>query len=199
MKDLFTAPSAKGQRVDVGLLDALEEDPSTQIASKTAATIDDIARRISPDVEKKSRAVRVRLSRADPDRGIWTFQATGSKGKSYTIRVKAVATGNVKDVAKSQIQVSCDCDFFRFQGPEHWARTEGYLYGKPRGTAAYPTERDPKGTHRVCKHTLAALNLARKYRMASEGAWWPLHAEVVTEFGSSVDRVVARYGGHQEG
>ena len=95
--------------------------------------------------------------------------------------MKAEAKGNVKEVKKAQIRVSCDCDFFRWQGPEYWARTNQFLYGKPRGTASAPTEKDPKGDHWMCKHVAAALRLARAYRLASDGMWWPLDAEVAPE------------------
>lgn len=164
---------------------------------RTAATIQDIERETARDVLDRARGVRVRLSRADTKNGIWTFRATGSKGKAYTIRVKAEAKGNTKDVAKLQVKVSCDCDFFRFQGPEHWAKSNGYLYGKPRGTASAPTEKDPKGKHWACKHLMAALSLARRYRVAGEGSWWPSGADVVPEFGALVQRVADRYGGHE--
>lgn len=148
---------------------------------KNAATMDDLTRRTSGDVEKRSKGVQVRLSRADPARGIWTFKASGSGGKSYTIRLKAEAKGNVKEVKKAQIRVSCDCDFFRWQGPEHWARTNDYLYGKPRGTASAPTEKDPKGDHWMCKHVAAAIRLARAYRLAEDGLIFPVGAEFVPD------------------
>lgn len=149
--------------------------------SKTAATMADLTNRTSGEVTKRSKGVQVRLSRADPSKGIWTFKASGSGGKAYTIRLKAEAKGNVKEVQKAQIRVSCDCDFFRWQGPEHWARTNGYLYGKPRGTASAPTEKDPKGDHWMCKHVAAALRMAQKYRLAGNEHIFPLGAEIVPD------------------
>jgi hypothetical protein len=164
---------------------------------KTAATIADIERHVAADVAKRARSVKVRLSRADQKNGIWTFRAAGSEGRDYTVRVKAEARGNTKDVSKLQVKLSCDCDFFRFQGPEHWARANDYLYGKPRGTAAAPVEKDAAGKHWACKHALAALALARQYRVAGDGAWWPAGADVVPAFerGPSAARVADRYGG----
>lgn len=168
---------------------------------RMAATIDDIARRTAPDVLKRAKGVKVRLSRADPSRGIWTFAARGSEGRTYTIRFKAERKGNVRDVSRAQVRVSCDCDFFRWQGPEHWARANKYLYGKPRGTASTPRVKDPDGKHWACKHVLAALNLARNYRFAAHGDLWPAGADVMPDFegGPSAKRVAARYGAPEGG
>jgi hypothetical protein len=111
---------------------------------------------------------------------MWTFTVSGSKGEAYTVRVKALpANKTVKTVEKSQVQVSCSCDFFRWQGPEHWAKVEKYLYGKPVGTASKPVVKDPDSRHRVCKHLVGVFGLARKYRVASGNTlWWPADADV---------------------
>lgn len=148
---------------------------------KTAATMDDLTNRTSGDITKRSKGVQIRLSRADPSRGVWTFKASGSSGGSYTIRLKAEAKGGLKEIKKAQVRVSCDCDFFRWQGPEHWAHANNFLYGKPRGAATNPTEKDPKGVHWICKHVAAALQLAQKYRLAGEGPLFPFGAEIVPD------------------
>lgn len=134
---------------------------------KMATTLADIESGTASDVRARARGVKVHLAKADPKRGIWTFRADGSAGRSYTVKVQAVAKGNTKDVGKLHLRVSCDCDFFRYQGPEHHAKADGYLYGKPRGTAAIAHEKDPKGNHKACKHALAALTLARRYKVAA--------------------------------
>ena len=190
------APSSGGMP-EVNIPDSGGSGKVIPDSMKTAATIADIEKHVAADVAKRARAVKVSLSRADTKNGIWTFRAMGSEGKSYLIRVKAEREGNTKEVGKLQVKLSCSCDFFKFQGPEHWAKTNGYLYGKPRGTAAAPTEKDASGRHWACKHALAALALARKYRVASEGVWWPAGAEVIPDFesGPSAARVAARYGG----
>jgi len=54
--------------------------------------------------------------------------------------------------------VSSTCGFWRWQGPEHWAKVGGYLLGNPVGTASNPNAKDPKGENRVCKHVFATLN-----------------------------------------
>jgi len=165
---------------------------------KAAATLTDLGQRTGPAVHASARKVTVRLKRADPQRGFWTFDARGSKGESYIIRVKGQRTGNIKELAKAQVLVSCSCNFFRWQGPEHWAKTNSFLYGKPRGTASTPVIKDPTEKHWACKHVLAALNLARKYRFSSsfgdllQGEIMPEYAQAATRV-ASVTRVAHRW------
>jgi hypothetical protein len=175
---------------------------------KAAATMEEIVRRTAAEVIARARRVAVRLSRADPDRGIWTFQARGSQGRNYTIRIKGVREGGLKNLGKAQVRVSCDCDFFRFQGPEHHAKTHGFLYGSPRGTAASPAEKDPKGVHWACKHAVAAMTLARKYRLSSNlGGLHDLlriaeirpNWEWADQWGSSVQTIANRWLGSPVG
>jgi hypothetical protein len=147
---------------------------------KVAATISQLLSATAPDVVQRGGRIKPALKRADPAKGMWTFTVSGSKGEAYTVRVKALpANKTVKTVEKSQVQVSCSCDFFRWQGPEHWAKVEKYLYGKPVGTASKPVVKDPDSRHRVCKHLVGVFGLARKYRVASGNTlWWPADADV---------------------
>ena len=132
---------------------------------KSAMTIGEIRSHTSPGVLAKGTKVKLSVKRADPARGIWTYTASGSEGAKYTVRVKALPPtsrgkpGNTTDVQKLDVLVSCSCPFFQYQGPEHWARANDFLYGKPRGTAATPTEKDPSGKNWVCKHAARALDM----------------------------------------
>jgi hypothetical protein len=53
--------------------------------------------------------------------------------------------------------VSCTCNFFQYSGPEYHAHKNGYLLGKPRGSASDPKKRDPDGINKVCKHLVAVM------------------------------------------
>jgi hypothetical protein len=46
-------------------------------------------------------------------------------------------------------------------GPEHHAKSEGYLDGRPKGTASSPDIKDPERQNRVCKHVAAVLSFIR--------------------------------------
>lgn len=56
------------------------------------------------------------------------------------------------------IQLNCTCKYWRWQGPEYWAKEGGYLLGAPTGSASKPNVRDTKGNHFLCKHTVAVLS-----------------------------------------
>jgi len=158
---------------------------------KSAATMADIMRNTGPDVIKRARSVPLQAKRFSPTKGFWTFAARGSTGETYTVRIKGVRKSQAeKKLSTVSVKVSCTCDFFRWQGPEHWAKRNGFLYGRPRGTASTPDVKDPKGRHWVCKHIAAALNQARTYRFSSVGSW-SLDGEL--EPMADPGRVVARY------
>jgi len=137
-----------------------------------AASPPEILGRCGPKIIDRAKKVKVKRKRFDPDNGFWTFTAQGSKGKEYTVRIKGVRKGNTKDLFKTPVLVSCTCNAFRWEGPEHWAKVNGYLYGKPQGTASKPVVRDPDAQHWACKHVVAALNMARQYRLSTEAPQW---------------------------
>lgn len=131
--------------------------------ARVAAKISEIMTGINPKVTSGARSVTPKLKRADPDNAMWTYTVSGSKGETYTVRVKGLPKGNVRNVSKMDVRVSCTCPFFRYQGPEHWAKVGDYLYGKPAGTAAKPNRKDPDGGNRVCKHVVAVFGRAGNF------------------------------------
>jgi hypothetical protein len=129
---------------------------------RVALRISEITEGCSPDLLRRSRNIEVRLRRVDTKNHLWLFEVPGSKG-TYKVRVKALPKGNVTDVGKMDVLVSCSCPFWQWQGPEHWASPRGYLYGKPRGMATSPDVKDPEGQHLACKHVLAVLRQVSGY------------------------------------
>ncbi len=147
---------------------AIVDSPPVKVL-KSAALISEIFSNCSPDLIEKSRGVQYDRKSLRPNgMSVWTAQ--GSKNETYTIRVKPVPKNkSIKAIAKMPVQVSCTCPFFRWQGPEHWAKTHSYLYGKPEGSATKPSNKDPSGKHWACKHVLAVLDLVKKHRIANMG------------------------------
>jgi hypothetical protein len=135
---------------------------------KRAALISDVMAKVSQDVIEKANRIQPSISRVLPGKGFWSFSVNGSKGNKYSVRLKVQRKGNAKSVDKHHVQISCNCNFFRWQGPEHWAKANNYLYGKPVGTASKPDVRDPNGKHWLCKHAVAVLNKARTFRFAND-------------------------------
>ena len=128
---------------------------------KLALYPDDILSDLSGKVENRSRDVSTSLvNKMGPTE--WVFEATGSSD-IYTITVRSLNEREGDLVGESDIQISCSCPFWRYQGPEYHAHTENYLYGSPEGTAEEPTTRDPEGNHLVCKHAAAVLVKVRDF------------------------------------
>lgn len=198
-----------GSISSVGLLSQGTEEPwmlhpstGTHRASlRTAALLQDLIKNTDPKVLQKGSGINLSVKQFSPQRGFWTYTCQGSKGEQYVVRIKGIAKGNVKQLGKAHLQVSCTCDFFRFQGPEHWAKVNKYLWGKPRGTAAAPDQKDPNKKHWICKHLAAALEHSRKFRFSSEEAMFPLgdlplspvSPEDTTVSQDMVVRVLSRY------
>lgn len=111
----------------------------------------------SENIHERSRSLSVARRRVDPRNAVWLFDVSGGED-THRVRLKALRKNNLRTLAKADVLVSCDCNFWQWQGPEHWAKVGGYLYGKPRGTASSPDVKDPEGQHKACKHVLATLS-----------------------------------------
>ena len=166
---------------------------------RDAALIQDIQAGCAPSLVSQGRKLAVKLRRVDARNALWLFDVQGSK-EPYRIRLQAIRQGNVKALAKSHVRVSCSCPFWQWQGPEHYAQAEDYLYGTPRGTASRPDIKDPEGKHKACKHILAvfAFVTSRNWDLpelrGKQGSLQYL-ADVLDPEGVSgmIERVAARY------
>jgi hypothetical protein len=121
-------------------------DFANRMAVRVAARLADIVNGIDPGI--RSRAKKIAPKMVSTKGNTRTFHVPGSDG-TYTVKVQGEPGGDLR--------VSCSCDFWQYQGPEHWAKVGDYLLGKPRGTADRPTAKDPKGRNRLCKHAMACL------------------------------------------
>lgn len=127
-----------------------------EFQNRMAARMADIESGCEPGLLAKAKDVQLRLSRVDQANRMWFFEAKGSK-EDYRVKVKAFPKGNVTSIAKMDLQVTCSCPYWQWQGPEYWADQRGYLLGPARGTADKPDVKDPGGTHGACKHVIAVL------------------------------------------
>ena len=130
---------------------------------KMAVLMKEIRSKVPPDVSSKSQSIKPRFQRVDEKNGIYTFQVPSSEGAPYTVNLRPVQKGTTTDLQKLDVLVSCSCPYFQWQGPEHWAKTNGFLYGKPRGTASTPDVKDPKKKHWACKHVISVFDMAERY------------------------------------
>lgn len=56
-----------------------------------------------------------------------------------------------------QVAMSCDCPFWKWNGPEFHAKENSFMLGQPFGTASPPNLRDPERKYWLCKHAYAVL------------------------------------------
>ena len=106
-------------------------------------------------VKDKGKAYRPVIIKHDKYRNRWWF-----KVGDWVVKVKANPHPGSKrqNVQGMDLRVSCNCPFWQWQGPAHWATLNGYQYGRTPGTATVPKIRDPKHKHAVCKHAISVFD-----------------------------------------
>jgi hypothetical protein len=103
----------------------------------------------TPDkIKKNAHACTVSLVSYDKKTRIFTFSVDAGNG-AKTVRA---ALSDIDDVA-----LSCDCPFWRYNGPEFNAKTNKFMLGQPYGRATPPDVRDPERQYWLCKHAYAVL------------------------------------------
>ena len=135
---------------------------------RVATLISEVLAGTGGNIQDKAGTLPVKMRRVDPQQGLWLFDVKGSR-EPYRVKVKLITKGNVTDPNKADVLVSCSCPFWQWQGPEYYAKEKGYLYGKPRGTASKPDEKDPNKEHGACKHVIAVLNRVSKFLLPKRG------------------------------
>lgn len=141
--------------------------PAEGSTLKVATKLDPIETGLNPKMEERGKACAVTLKRADIPNLRWIFAVDCGNGPK-TVRVKAERNGRATQMPKLDLKLSCSCPAWRWLGPEHHAKRETYIDGKPRGTASVPVIKDPEGINRVCKHVSAVLGKIRKWQIPSE-------------------------------
>lgn len=160
-KDRDQDPTPGGWPTDVSVFDnpgSAKVIPYNKdfVNNRAAARIADIVMNCSSGLKQKAQGLAPKLTRVDQKNTVWLYDVKGKSG-THRVRVKALPKGNITAVAKMDVLVSCSCPFWQWQGPEHWAKAGGYLFGRPRGTASEPVQMDPVGEHRACHHVLSVL------------------------------------------
>lgn len=127
--------------------------------SRYGATLEDIAQGVAQAIVERSQEYTPQLQRVDTRNRMWTFKV----GKwQVKVRVKT-RDKRVKKAISADVDLTCSCPFWRWQGPEHWGQSEDYLYKDPRGTASFPQVRDPRHEKPVCKHVYAVFQVLKGY------------------------------------
>lgn len=137
--------------------------PETTV--KVALRLDGIIDGLNPRFRERASRCAVGLKRADIKNLRWIFSVDCGNG-AKVVKMKGLRDGSITKLSKMDLDLTCSCPGWRWLGPEHHAKNEDYLDGKPRGTASVPVVRDPTGINRVCKHVAAVLSHANKWDVA---------------------------------
>lgn len=132
---------------------------------KVALRLDGIIDGLNPKFKNRAAKCGVQLKRADIKNLRWIFSVDCGNG-AKVVKMKGLRDGSITKLSKMDLDLTCSCPGWRWLGPEHHAKNEDYLDGKPRGTASVPVVRDPTGINRVCKHVAAVLSHANKWDVA---------------------------------
>jgi hypothetical protein len=66
------------------------------------------------------------------------------------------------------VYFSCSCKAWRWLGSEYHSKGEGYIDGKPVGTASTPDIKDPDRINRVCKHVAAVISRVQEWKIPAK-------------------------------
>ncbi len=130
---------------------------------KVALTAEQILSGLDTKFQTKAKTCSAKLKRADIKNMRWIFAVDCGNGvEAVKIRARRPRS-NVTAFSKMNLELSCSCPAWRWLGPEYHAKGDGYLLGKPQGTASTPDIKDPERDNRVCKHVAAALAVAQRW------------------------------------
>lgn len=114
---------------------------------KLSMSPEELENKAHQDVVNKSKNCNVRLNSYSKKTKIFTFSVKCDKD---TRTVQAALSGN-------DVLISCDCPYWRWNGPEFHAKSNSYMLGNPYGSASPPDIRDKDRKFYLCKHAHAVL------------------------------------------
>lgn len=143
------------------LLKCAHEAPvSLEAPIRVASKLSEIEMGLNPAIEQRATKCIATTKRTDVPNLRWIFSVDCGNGPKM-VRLKAARKGNMTALAKMDVSLSCSCKAWRWLGSEYHAKGEGYLDGKPVGTASTPNIKDPARVNRVCKHVAAVMSKVR--------------------------------------
>jgi len=135
--------------------------------NKEATTIPQIVGPTGDKVKERSGVLKVRLVRVNTKSLIWTFVVDGGKDK-HVVKLRVTPPKSGTDMYKADVQITCDCKFFNWQGPSYWAQKGQYLLNAPKGEIIAPNIKDPDSVNRICKHLVAVFKYVKDYTIPKE-------------------------------
>ena len=125
--------------------------------------------------KSRSPNTTVTIVKSDPKKMTWTYNATGkepwSKKGGHRVDIQLFKTEGMKDFREMKVNVTCDCEFWKYWGPDFNSGTGGrgidpYRLGPSKidpGVNPAPKVRDPGRHNYICKHVAAVGKIFQKY------------------------------------
>lgn len=132
--------------------------------AKHASTGEQILSGLNPKILARAGKAKVEVKRVDAKNLRWIFNVTGNH--TYTVKLRAERPKkNTVKLTKMDLELSCTCPAWQWQGPEFHSTENQYQLGKLQGTATVPDIRDPERINKVCKHVAAVLAYTRGWEV----------------------------------
>jgi len=152
------------------------EVPTVVIAARGAFRVaikpDQLEPKAPGKVKDNAESCSVSLVSYDKRGRVFTFDVDCGNGPK---NVRASLTD------LDHVAMTCDCPFWRYNGPEFAAKSGGYMLGLPHGTAAPPNVRDPDRQYYLCKHTYAVLKRLDEFVSEVTDDNWDMPEDEVLE------------------
>lgn len=132
-------------------------------------------------IQDNSKACAVTLVSYDKNTRVFTFDV---KASSTPRRVQA----SLSEI--DHIALSCNCPFWRYNGPEFHAKENSFMLGQPFGTATSPDVRDPDRQYWMCKHAYAVMRRLESFvQQVTEENWELDDDELLSQVDEEWDRM----------
>lgn len=132
-------------------------------------------------IQQNAKSISVSLVSYDKKTRVFTFSADAGNGPK-TVQSKLSELDHVS--------LSCNCPFWRWNGPEYHAKKNNYMLNGPFGDASAPNVRDPERQYWVCKHAYAVLKRLDDFvQEVIDENWDKDEEEVLAEIDEEWDRL----------
>lgn len=135
--------------------------------SKKAISLGELNNQTSGYSVKYKKGCTAKLNRAMPKYGRWLFtvQCTEKWSKGpYDVRFKLIKQKGkkTKGVLGREIEMSCSCNAWRYNGADWNAKTKNYSE-RQFSNGQSPDIRDPNRKYLICKHIAACVPILQGY------------------------------------
>lgn len=142
---------------------------------------DDLESRAPKEVRDRAKVCSVNFISFDEKTHVYTFKVNCGN-------VNRTVQATLSDV--DEVAMSCDCPFWRWNGPEFHAKHNSFMLGQPFGTASTPNIRDPDRKYYLCKHAYAVLRRLDTFvQEVIDENWDKKGEELLEEINDNWDRL----------